>query len=200
MFKRKSLWSLVVLFVIISLMFALTGCGGGKETTQKPADSTAPATEQQSAVSETDLTIAEAAKYLSSELAKTPTISPQDVYNKIVAGGDTNYQLVSLQKPEDYAAGHVKGAINIPYAQMAKKDSLAKLDKNKKIVLICYTGHTASYTSMFLNELGYEAYAMKFGMNGWSSNKAPMGKVLFFTKPADLPIDTSTNSAMKPAA
>jgi len=137
--------------------------------------------------------MAAADKYLSS--GKAPTVNPEDIYNKVVVGGDSSYFLVSLQKPEDYAKGHVKGAINIPYAQIAKKENLAKLPKDKKIVLICYTGHTASYAAMFLNELGYEAYSMKFGMMGWNDTTAGMGAVKPYTKSAGYPTDTAAVEA-----
>jgi len=132
-------------------------------------------------------------KYLAT--GRGPTVNPEDIYNKVVVGGDTSYFLVSLQKPEDYAKGHVKGAINIPFAQIAKKENLAKLPKDKKIVLICYTGHTASYAAMFLNQLGYEAYAMKFGTMGWNDTTAGMGAVKPYTKSAGYPTDTTAAEA-----
>ncbi|MFZ5641834.1 MAG: rhodanese-like domain-containing protein [Bacillota bacterium] len=136
---------------------------------------------------------AAADRYLSA--GKAQTINPEDVYNKVVLGGDKSYLLVSLQSNEDYAKGHVKGAINIPYKLIAKKENLAKLPRNKKIVLICYTGHTASYAAMFLNELGYEAYAMKFGLMGWNDTTAGMGAVKSYTKSLGYPVETAATEA-----
>lgn len=191
MFKRKSLMSLLVLALAVSLVFTLAGCGGKTETpVDKPAaTNTAPAEQQQG--SEASKIIEAANTYLTSERVKTPTVNASDIYNNVVMGGDQSYFLVSLQKPEDYAKGHVKGAINIPYAKIAKKESLEKLPKDKKLVLICYTGHTASYAAMFLNELGYEAYAMKFGMMGWNDKSAGMGTVKPYAKSAGYPVDTT---------
>ena len=199
MFKKKNLLSLLVALVaVLTLVFGAAGCGTKTEpTSEKPAtESKAP--EQQSQASESKQILQAADAYLSSEKSKTATISPQDIYNNVVMGGDQSYLLVSLQKPEDYAKGHVKGAINIPYAQVAKKENLAKLPKDKKIVLICYTGHTASYSAMFLNELGYEAYAMKFGMMGWNDQTPGMGTVKPYGKSAGYPVDTAAVEA--PAA
>lgn len=191
MFKRKSLLTLLVLALAVSLVFTLAGCGGKTETpADKPAaENSAPAEQQK--VSEASEIIKAADAYLTSEKGKAPTVNPSDIYNNVVMGGDQSYFLVSLQKPEDYAKGHVKGSINIPYAQIAKKENLAKLPKDKKIVLICYTGHTASYASMFLNELGYEAYAMKFGLMGWNDKSAGMGSVKPYVKSAGYPVDTA---------
>ncbi|TLM99868.1 rhodanese-like domain-containing protein [bacterium] len=193
MFKRKSLLSLLVLALAVSLVFTLAGCGG---KTESPAEkAAADNAAQQPQVSEASKIIEAADAYLSSERVKTPTVNASDIFSNVVNGGDQSYFLVSLQKPEDYAKGHVKGAINIPYAQIAKKENLAKLPKDKKIVLICYTGHTASYTSMFLNELGYEAYAMKFGMMGWNDKTAGMGSVKAYAKSAGYPVDTTPMEA-----
>ncbi|MFZ5640502.1 MAG: rhodanese-like domain-containing protein [Bacillota bacterium] len=192
MIKSKSLLSLLVLALAVSLVFTIAGCGGKTETpADKPAaDNAAPSGEEQ--VSEAGKIIEAANAYLSTDRGKkSPTVNASDIYENVVKGGDQSYFLVSLQKPEDYAKGHVKGAINIPYAQIAKKENLAKLPKDKKLVLICYTGHTASYAAMFLNELGYEAYAMKFGMMAWNDKTAGMGSVKPYVKSAGYPVDTA---------
>ena len=195
MCQKKLTWLVVSLFVILSLVFTLAGCGGNKKSTPTPADQMQPPAEQQTGPFESAQIMQISADYLTSERGKIPTVSAQEIYEKVITGGDSGYFLVSLQKPEDYAKGHVKGAINIPYSQVAKEENLQKLPKDKKIVLICYTGHTASYTAMFLNQLGYEAYAMKFGMMGWNSNSAGMGTVKAFTKSPNYLVDNTAAAA-----
>ena len=42
-----------------------------------------------------------------------------------------------------------------------------------KIILICYGGHIASYTTQLLRLLGYgNVYAMRYGMSSWHSDFA----------------------------
>lgn len=192
MFKKKHFCSLVIFLLILVLSLPLVGCEEEDDETvlHEIVDDSAVIAEKSANqdTNDTQIIIEATAKYL--DAGKSPTISPQDVY-KIITGRDTGYLLISLQKPEDYAKGHVKGAINIPYGQFYKKENLNKISRDKKIVTICYTGHTASQAAMLLNQLGYEAYSMKFGMMGWTSNPAPMGTVKFFAKPADYPVDTS---------
>ncbi|GAM10406.1 thiosulfate sulfurtransferase GlpE [Geobacter sp. OR-1] len=103
-------------------------------------------------------------------------INRNEVYENAVKGTDKKYFLVSLQRPEDYSKGHVPGAINIPYSEIAKADSLSKLPRNKKIVLICYVGHWAGSAALFLNQLGYEAYDMRFGTLGWNDATDGLGE------------------------
>lgn len=102
-------------------------------------------------------------------------ITRNEVYENAVKGADKKYFLVSLQRPEDYAKGHVPGAINIPYSEIAKADTLRKLPRDKKIVLICYVGHWAGSAALFLNQLGYEAYDMRFGTLGWNDSTDGLG-------------------------
>jgi rhodanese-related sulfurtransferase len=141
--------------------------------------------------SEFDQIATTAEKYLSS--GRAPTISAEDVQNKIVLGKDPGYFLLSVRKPEDDAKGHVPGAITIPWNQVYKPENLAKLPKDKKIVVICYTGHTASQVTMLLNLLGYEAYAMKFGMSAWTDNKDVLGMAVPVLVPGNYPMDTKVD-------
>jgi rhodanese-related sulfurtransferase/predicted small lipoprotein YifL len=187
----------VSLLIVLSLVFTLTGCSSkNDETTQRPAaENTAPVTEQQqtqSGVAESAQLIEATNTYLSS--GKAPTISNQDVNDKIIVGKDSGYQIVEIRKPEDYAKGHVPTAINIPYGEFFNKENLAKLDKNKKIVVVCYTGHTASQITLLLNQLGYDAYAMKFGMMGWTADETVLAQKPF-VKAAGYPVETTVNEA-----
>jgi len=194
MLQRKPLLSAVALLIALSLVFALAGCSGSKDSGLKPVsdNKTASNDQKQSAASESAQLIAATNAYLSA--GKAPTISAQEVYEKAVVGKDPGYFILSIRKPEDYAKGHVPGAINIPYSEIAKEENLKKLPTDKKIVVICYTGHTASQVTMFLNQLGYDAYAMKFGMMGWTSNKDVLNQKPF-EKAADYPVETTVNEA-----
>lgn len=116
-----------------------------------------------------------------------------EVYARADQGGDSGYFLVSLQRPEDYAKGHVPGAINIPFSEIAKAESLKKLPHDKKIVLICYVGHWAGSAALFLNQLGYEAYDMRFGTLGWNDTTDGLGEAKGYLtslgKSLDLPVE-----------
>ena len=100
-----------------------------------------------------------------------------------------NYQIVSVRKPEDYAKGHIKGAINIPWKEIAKPENLAKLDPNKKIITYCYTGHTGMIAAMVLNVLGYDAVDMKYGMMGWTSDSNVLNQNVFDCNPPNYPTE-----------
>lgn len=69
-----------------------------------------------------------------------------------------------------YKAGHIPGAIFIPTQDVLKPESLKKLPKDKKIILVCVSGQTQNLPVVILRALGYNAMTMKFGMAAWDKN------------------------------
>jgi len=109
--------------------------------------------------------------YLSSD--KVPNISAEELFAKITDDDPNNDPFIlSVRSPEHYAKGHIPGAINIPWREVAKEENLAKLPEDRQIVVYCYTGHTSSQITAILNILGYDAINLKFGMTSWTSNKS----------------------------
>ena len=78
--------------------------------------------------------------------------------------------LLDIRWNEDYEIAHIPGAVNVEFIYVASLQNLEKLPKDGTlIVIICYTGHTASQVDAILNLLGYNAWTLRFGMLGWSS-------------------------------
>jgi rhodanese-related sulfurtransferase len=80
--------------------------------------------------------------------------------------------VVDSRKPEDYAKGHVKGAINIPAANLYQAGNLASLPLGRRIVVVDYNGQTAVGMSYVLAMMGYNARGLQYGMMGWSRDDA----------------------------
>jgi sulfur-carrier protein adenylyltransferase/sulfurtransferase len=122
-----------------------------------------------------------------------PTISASDIYSSVIEGKDATYMLVDVRTAEHFAAGHVEGAVNIPYDDWKSPSVLEKLpavDAGKKVLIFCYTGHKASMLTLFLRQLGYEAYTAKFGMMGWTRDAAVIGKETYCQKGGALELGT----------
>lgn len=90
-------------------------------------------------------------------------ITVADVQKRIDSGA-TDFQLIDIRTAEDYAIGHVKGAINIPYRTITETASTDQLAKGKLNIIICYSGNTAAQTAAIWGMLGYETAALKGGM------------------------------------
>ncbi len=66
-----------------------------------------------------------------------------------------------------YKAGHIPGAIFMPYNVMLKPENLKKLPKDKKLILYCLTGQTQNLPVVALRALGYDARILAFGYTSW---------------------------------
>ncbi len=66
-----------------------------------------------------------------------------------------------------YKAGHIPGAIFMPYNVMLKPENLKKLPKDKKLILYCLTGQTQNLPVVALRALGYDAKVLAFGYTAW---------------------------------
>lgn len=95
----------------------------------------------------------------------------------VVASKDPRYQVISVRETADYATGHIDGAINLVWSDLANQ--LNKLDPKKTTIVYCYTGNLGGEDAMLLNLMGYEAYNMMSGMSSWNADPA-LGGVIGF--------------------
>ena len=94
-------------------------------------------------------------------------VSADDV-QEMIAAKKTDFLVVDLRpSAADYKEGHIPGAIFIAPQDMFKPESLAKLPKNKMIVLVCGTGQVQNIPLLGLRALGYDARTMRFGYTAW---------------------------------
>lgn len=83
--------------------------------------------------------------------------------------GTRRFFVVDVRTAEDYAKGHVPGAINLPIDVLFRAESLARIPAGRPLLLVCKTGHVESMALGGLAALGYEPYVLHFGMMGWDA-------------------------------
>jgi rhodanese-related sulfurtransferase len=99
----------------------------------------------------------------------TKNISASDLYDNLSDGDSSNDPtIVSVRSQEDYEKGHIPGAIWLDVKTMFGQDGLITINPDKPVVVYCYTGQTASQVTSVLNELGYDASNLLFGMQAWT--------------------------------
>jgi rhodanese-related sulfurtransferase len=128
----------------------------------------------------------------------SPVIGADALFENLNDGDTSNDPfIVSVRAPDDYALGHIPGAINIPWKTIAKPESLAQLPTDKPIVVYCYTGHTGQLSATILKALGYDVQNLKFGMMGWTQNDKVLATTRFGpdTDQRDYPTETEANEA-----
>ena len=127
-----------------------------------------------------------------------PVISADALFENLNDGDTSNDPLVvSVRAPDAYALGHIAGAINIPWTQIAKPENLAKLPTDTPIVVYCYTGHTGQAAAAVLKMLGYDVQNLKYGMMGWTLNDEVLGTARY--DPATAPDYAVVGTAVEEA-
>ncbi|WP_019849195.1 rhodanese-like domain-containing protein [Desulfitobacterium sp. PCE1] len=157
---------LLSLSILLSLSLVLTGCSASSPST--PA-TTQPATQQpastetpQSPTPEANVVQEAAEDYFANMPDDVYKISEKDFIAKVKA--NEAMFIMDVRQAKDYDAGHVKGAVNIPWGEEIAKN-LANLPKDKTIMVYCYTGQTAGQTVALLNVAGFNAKSVNLGWN-----------------------------------
>ncbi|HSV47203.1 MAG TPA: rhodanese-like domain-containing protein [Ramlibacter sp.] len=85
--------------------------------------------------------------------------------------------VVDVSETEEFAAGHVGGARNVPFSQLEQR--LPEVVKNKAlpVILVCATGARAGRAQAVAKKLGYEkAQALAGGLKSWKEANLPVEK------------------------
>lgn len=85
-----------------------------------------------------------------------------------------NYYIVNYWPADQYATGHIEGAMQYtPKESISLSADLKTLPTDKTIVVYCYTGQTSANLAAYLRVLGYDAKSLKFGTNTMIYNTMP---------------------------
>ena len=143
-----------ILAILLVLFVGFTGC-------QKKAE-VAPAAEKQEVVSQLSAVEAAVAKYYDEIPSHIYKISQKEFAGKVNAGEEM--LIVDIRSAEDYAKGHIKGAVNVPWGP-ALYENLAYFPQSGQVYIHCYSGQTAGQAVMLLNAAGVPARSVNLGWN-----------------------------------
>ncbi len=81
------------------------------------------------------------------------------------------YFLLDVRQPEEFAQGHLAGAVNIPLRQVLDHlNQLPKPKSGKTLLIICRSQHRANHALVILRELGYtNAFTLRGGYTAYRS-------------------------------
>jgi rhodanese-related sulfurtransferase len=76
-------------------------------------------------------------------------------------------QLIDVREPNEFEAGHILGARNIPMSQMRMRSKEIRSDM--PVYLYCQSGMRSGRAAQFLRRKGYkELSQLKGGFKGWT--------------------------------
>lgn len=173
MFKK----SIILVLVVLLLMSLVVGCSqpaAEPPKQQEPAPQPEPPKFDKAAY-----LLEETSKYFAAIPENNNMIQAAAMMELLEANPDAVFA-VDIRAAEDYAKGHVPGAVNIPFMTIGA--NLERLPRNKQLFMICYSGQTSGQTVAALRFLGFNALSMQSGMNNWN-----LGEDKLTTDEAPLP-------------
>ena len=75
--------------------------------------------------------------------------------------------LVDVREDDEWAAGHIDGAMHIPLGELNER--MGDIDKNAHVITVCRSGGRAGQATEQLVSAGYKAETMDGGMKAWDS-------------------------------
>ena len=176
--------------ILMVLTVVLGACGGGQPAAEAPA--AAPLAQEEAAPTEAPAEEAAAAPPAEPAAEAAPAegfdlvavvneymtdipdgfmnVGKLDAFKEILATGEA--VLIDVRTPDEYAAGHIEGAINVPIDTLAQ--NLAKIPADKPVIVYCASGHRAGMALSSLRILGYaNVRAFSPGWKGWSDANEP---------------------------
>lgn len=84
---------------------------------------------------------------------ETATIGADELISRIEA--ETAPMILDVRTPEEFAEGHIQGAINIPFTELAARASELEMEGSDELVVYCQSGRRAGIAEATLAELGF---------------------------------------------
>jgi rhodanese-related sulfurtransferase len=116
--------------------------------------------------------------FVTDALETVKEITPEGVREIQEHGGTT---ILDVREPNEFAEGHLIGAINIPRGFLEVKADLEHYkrderlaDRTQKIVCYCGGGHRSALAAKTLMDMGFKhVLSMKEGWTGWIQRNLP---------------------------
>lgn len=108
------------------------------------------------------------------EAKSVPRVSQDELLER-QARKDPQLFVLDVRTPQEFAAGHVPGAVNVPYDQVGAR--LAEIPRDKDVVIYCRTGRRTGLAAEVLGANGYERLSHLDGdMTAWLERNRPVKK------------------------
>lgn len=100
------------------------------------------------------------------------TLITPDAYVEQFEDVGTDHLLIDVRTPQEFASGHIAGAINIPVEQLANR--LSEVSTSMPIVVYCQSGNRSGQASTILAQNEYDDIYDLGGIARWRSAGYPV--------------------------
>lgn len=106
--------------------------------------------------------------------AEPAPIEPKALAERI-AWADRSLVVLDVRTPEEFAAGHVPGAINIPHTELAARVAELEGSRDSDVVVYCRSGARAATALGVLEKSGFRRlFHLQGDYTRWSEEKRPV--------------------------
>jgi len=110
------------------------------------------------------------------EAAGPESIEPKALGARI-AWADRSLVVLDVRTPEEFAAGHLPGAINIPHTEIAARVAELEGSRDSDIVVYCRSGARSATALGVLEKSGFNRlFHLEGDYTRWSEEKRPVVK------------------------
>ena len=81
---------------------------------------------------------------------------------------ESDYIILDVRRADEYAAGHIPGAINVANESIGDKEPAELPDKEQMILVYCRSGNRSKQAAEKLANLGYSNIVEFGGINQWN--------------------------------
>ncbi|MCC6612872.1 MAG: rhodanese-like domain-containing protein [Anaerolineae bacterium] len=99
------------------------------------------------------------------------SITPADYETQFAASG-AEHLLVDVRTPEEFAEGHIPGAVNISVQTLP--DRLNEIPRDIPVVVYCRSGNRSGQASQILAQAGYETIYDLGAITAWQAAGLPI--------------------------
>jgi len=91
---------------------------------------------------------------------------------------NSELQIVDVRRPDEFEAGHLKNAVLVTWGEEGfEKEALAKLSKDKPVLVYCRSGRRSTAATEVLRKLGFkELHNLDGGITAWQEAGHPVTK------------------------
>jgi phage shock protein E len=111
-----------------------------------------------------------ASVFTSVAFAASPTVTTDEL--KAALEKKLSWTIIDVRTPEEFAAGHIPGAVNIPLDTIEKRTN--EVPKDKPVVLTCRSGRRSGLAQEILIKAGHQNTRNHLG--GFSQWTGPVAK------------------------
>lgn len=146
--RKNGIIPAVVVPILLMAVVVAGACTAG--TGEVPAGETLPQTIE-------DITVQEAAEMIEERR------------------GNADFAIIDVRTPDEFAEGHIEGAVLVNFRDDDFRDKVGELDRDKTHLIYCRSGARSAGARDVMAELGFrEVYNMLGGILGWEAAGHPV--------------------------